>query len=61
MSQYSKEKSSLGVSSLIKLQAFKPATLLKRKETPIQVFSCEYGDIFKSTYVEEHLRMAASY
>ena len=25
-----------------------------------QVFSCEYCDIFKSTYFEEHLRKAAS-
>ena len=29
------------------------------KETPTQVFSCEYGEIFKSTYFEEHLRTAA--
>ena len=25
------------------------------KETPAQVFSCEYCEIFKSTYFEEHL------
>ena len=36
----------------IKLQAF----LL----TPTQVFSCEYCEIFKNTYLEEHLRSAAS-
>ena len=29
------------------------------KETPIQVFSCEYCKIFKNTYFEEHLQMAA--
>ena len=28
-----------------------------KKETPIQVFSCE---VFKNTYFEEHLRMTAS-
>ena len=30
------------------------------KETPAQVFSCEYCKIFKNTYFEEHLRTAAS-
>ena len=30
------------------------------KETPTQVFSCEYCEIFKSTYFEKHLRTAAS-
>ena len=30
------------------------------KETPTQVFFCEYCQIFKSTYFEEHLQMAAS-
>ena len=29
-------------------------------ETPTQVFSCEYYEIFKNTYFEEHLRTAAS-
>ena len=24
------------------------------------VFSCEYGELFKNTYFEEHLRTAAS-
>ena len=32
-----------------------------KKETPIQVFSCEYCKIFKkSPYFEEHLRVAAA-
>ena len=30
------------------------------KETPTQVFSCEYCKIFKSNYLKEHLRTAAS-
>ena len=30
------------------------------KETPAQVFSCEYCKIFNNTYFEEHLRTAAS-
>ena len=30
------------------------------KETPAQVFSCEYCEIFKNTYFEEHLWTAAS-
>ena len=24
------------------------------RETPTQVFSCEYGEIFKNTHIEEH-------
>ena len=36
-----------------KLQAFRPATLLKK--IPTQVFSCEIWEILKSTYFEEHL------
>ena len=30
------------------------------KETPTQVFSCEYCEISWNTYFEEHLRTAAS-
>ena len=30
------------------------------KKIPTQVLSCEYCDIFKNTYFEEHLRTAAS-
>ena len=30
------------------------------KESPAQVFSCEYCEIFKTTYFEERLRTAAS-
>ena len=33
---------------LIKLQAFRPATLLKK--TPTQVLSCEYWEIFKNSF-----------
>ena len=44
----------------IRLQAFWLATLLKRKETPTQVFSCEFYEFFKSTYFEKHLRTAVS-
>ena len=40
------------------LQAFRSATLLKKY--PAQVLSCEYCEILKNTYFEEHLRMAAS-
>ena len=38
---------------LIKLQTFRPVT-------PTQVFSCDYCEIFKNSYFEEHLRTAAS-
>ena len=43
---------------LIKLQAQAPQ--LYQKETPTQVFSCEYYEISKSSYFEEHLWTAAS-
>ena len=41
----------------IKLQAFRPANLLKK--TPTQVFSCEIWKILKNTYFEEHLQTPA--
>ena len=34
--------------------------ILFNKETPTRVFSCGYCEIFKNTYLEEHLRTAAS-
>ena len=34
---------------------------LYSKDTPTQVFCCEYCQIFKDTYFEEHLRMVAFY
>ena len=40
---------------LIKLQTWRPATLLE--ETPTQVFSCEYSEILKNIYFKEWLRM----
>ena len=36
---------------------FRPATLLK-KDFKTQVFSCEYSDIYKNSYFEEHLQTA---
>ena len=41
---------------LIKMLAFSPVTLLK--ETPTEVFSCEYCKKFKNTCFEKHLRAA---
>ena len=31
-----------------------------QKETLAQVFPCEFSEIFKNTYFEEHLRIATS-
>ena len=39
---------------LIKLQGLQ----LYLKDTPTQVFSCEYCEIFKKTYFEEYLQTA---
>ena len=52
--QYSQENICVGVS----LQASSSKILLKRNSTT--VFSCEYCEIFKNTYFEEHLRTTAS-
>ena len=38
-----------------KLQTFRSGTLLKRDFIK-KVFSCEYCEIFKNTYFEEHLQ-----
>ena len=46
-------------SSLIKLQALRTATLLKRDVEP-QVFSREFSELFKSTYFVEDLWTAGS-
>ena len=43
---------------LRKLKPFRSATLLKRDSTTS--VSCDYCEIFKTTYFEEHLRTAAS-
>ena len=34
--------------------------MVSTKETPTQMFSCEYWEISKNSYFEEHLRAAAS-
>ena len=34
--------------------------IFTEKDTPTQVLSCKYTEIFKNTYFKEHLRMAAS-
>ena len=44
---------------LIKLQTFRPSTLLK--ETPIQVFSFEYCEIFKGIYFEDHVQTSGCF
>ena len=41
--------------AFIKIKLF-----IKIKQTPIQVFSREYCEIFKNTYFEEHTRTTAS-
>ena len=47
MSQYSQEDICVGVPF--------------EKDTPTQVFFCEYCKIFKDTYFKEHLRTAPSH
>ena len=50
VSQYSQINTCAGVSF----------SQLYSKETPAQVLSCEYCDIFRNNYFEEHLRITAS-
>ena len=54
-------KTPVSISFLIKLQAsgLQACNFIK-KETPVPVFSCEYCEIFKNTYFEEHLGTAPS-
>ena len=42
-----------------KVAGLRPAALLK-KESPAQVYSCEFCETFSKTYFVEHLRTAAS-
>ena len=58
ISQYSQENTCVGISFLIKMQAFRAPALLKR-DSNTGVF-CEHWEIFKNTYLKEHLRTAAS-
>ena len=54
ISKYSQENSFVRVSSKVAgLQCY-------QKETPAQLSSCVYCEIFKNTYFEERLRMATS-
>ena len=43
-----------------KVADLKPTTLLKKSETPTQMFQCEFCEIFKNTFSTEHLRTTAS-
>ena len=59
ISQNSQENTCIGVSFLINLHA-SGLQLYQKKETPTQVFSCEFSKIFKNTFFSEHLRKTAS-
>ena len=58
ISQNSQENTLVGVSFLIKLQV--SACNFIKKETVAQVFSCEIYEIFKNTFLTEHLWTTAS-
>ena len=51
--QNSQENTYARVSFLIKLQAW--GLQLFKKETPAQVFSCEFCEISRNTFFTEHL------
>ena len=59
ISQNSQENTCVGVSILIKFTCLRPATLSK-KDTPTQVFSCEFSEFFRTLFFSEHLRTTAS-
>ena len=56
--RFAQENTCVGVSFLIKLQAYEACNFIKKD--PTQAFSCEIFKIFKNTYFEEHLRAAVS-
>ena len=56
ISQNSQENTCARVSFLIKLQALN----FIKNETLAQVFSCEFCEISKNTFLAEHLRVTAS-
>ena len=61
ISQYSHQNNCIGVFSLIKMQNFRPATLLKRVfNTGVFLTILTIGKKFKNTYFEEHLWTAVS-
>ena len=43
-----------------KVAGLRPATLLINNETLVQVFSCEFCEMFKNTFFTEHLWATAS-
>ena len=57
VSQNSLENTFVGVSFLIKLEAWGN---LIQKEILTQVFFCEYSEIFKNTFFTEHLQATSS-
>ena len=57
ISQYLLENICVGISFLMKIQAFRLSALLKRD--PNTGVFCEYWEMFKDTYSEEHLWTAA--
>ena len=59
ISQISQGSTCAGISFLIKMQGSGLHFYLK--ETPTQVFSCEFCEIFKSTFSIEHLRWLLLY
>ena len=62
--QFSQENTCARVSLLIKLQAsgnfIASGCNCLKKETPAQVFSCEFCKIFKNSFFTKHLWMTAS-
>ena len=58
ISLYSQENNCVGVSSFIKLLA--SSLQLYYKETPTQMFSCEFCEIFKNTFFQRTPLVAAS-
>ena len=54
ISQYSQENNCVGVSFLIKIQTFRPVTLLKEDSNTVVLLKY-LAKIFKKSYFEEHL------
>ena len=59
ISQYSQENNCVGVSFLIKIQTFRPITLLKEDSNTVVLLKY-LAKNFKKSYFEEHLRTTVS-
>ena len=60
MLENSKENTCVGESFLTKLQAWDLQLYFIKRDTPMQLFSCAFCEIFKNSFFAEYLLKTAS-